>query len=113
LPRELSLDQSFNTAGEFWRCVEAKNENFGFIRDIANASKHVTLTRHTSTSMTHMANTSIQTATWDNAKWDNAKWDEPYAISKDGETDVLFDTCAKELFAYWTQIINKLDPESN
>jgi hypothetical protein len=107
---ELSVGQPVQTPGQFWAEVQATNANFGFIRDIANASKHVKLTRNPSTSMTHMANTTIQVATWDNAQWDQAKWDEPYATSKDGTSDVLFDTCANELFQYWDALINKLAP---
>jgi len=107
----LRVAQPFSSAGQFWGAVQATNQKFGFIRDIANASKHVRLTRNPSTTMSHTANTSIQFATWDSAQWDNAKWDTPYATSKHGTDDILFDTCAEEMFQYWTALIDKLSPK--
>jgi hypothetical protein len=101
---------AFTSARKFWNEVEKTNSKFGFVRDIANASKHVKLTRDPSRSMSHMANTVIQVAQWDSAQFDQALWDVPYAASKDGSNDVLFDTCAKELFAFWTSMINQLAP---
>jgi len=109
---ELGVGQPFSNAGQFWGAVQATNQNFGSIRDIANASKHVRLTRTPSTTMTHMANTSIQVATWDTAQWDNAKWDTPYATSKDAANDVLFDTCSEQLFQYWATLIDRLSPKT-
>lgn len=103
----LNSPQPFNSKGAFWGAVESTNQNFGFIRDIANSSKHVRLTKN-STSITHMANTIIQGATWGNAQWGNSKWDAQYATSKDGPRDVLFDKCAEELFVYWTNLIDNL-----
>jgi hypothetical protein len=102
--------QPIANASAFWKLVEATNSKFGFVRDIANASKHVKLTRNPSTTITHMANTVIQVAKWDTGlKWDSgAKWDTPSVISKHGSNDVLFDTCAEELFRYWTNLIDKL-----
>lgn len=111
LHTELGANQRLSNPGQFWGAVEATNQKFGFIRDIANASKHVRLTRNPSTTMSHMANTSIHVATWDSAQWDNAKWDAPSATSKDGANDVLFDTCADELFQYWTNLVDKLSPK--
>lgn len=108
---ELETNQTFSSPGQFWGAVESTNQKFGFIRDIANASKHVRLTRSPSTTMSHMANTNIQVATWNSAQWDNTKWDTPSATSKDGSDDVLFDTCADELFQYWTTLIDKLSPK--
>jgi hypothetical protein len=110
---ELGATRPFSNPGQFWGAVQSTNSKFGFIRDIANASKHVQLTRNPSTSMSHMANTSIQVASYDSSQWDNAKWDEPYAASKDGPIDVPFDTCAEELFDYWTLLIDKLSPQGS
>jgi hypothetical protein len=101
---------AFTGARKFWNEVEKTNSKFGFVRDIANASKHVKLTHDPSTSMSHMANTVIQVAKFDSAQWDQAVWDVPFATSKDGLDDVLFDTCAKELFEFWTVLIEQLAP---
>ena len=110
LQQEYDSVLAIKSPGGFWKLVEATNPKFGFVRDIANASKHVQLIRNPSTSMTHMANTSIQVAKYDSAQWDNAVWDARYATIKDGTKDVLFDTCVRELFSYWTKLIDKLSP---
>src|SRR5437773_7469941 len=40
---------------DLWAEIEKLDGRFGFIRDVANASKHVRLTRRPSTSMSHIA----------------------------------------------------------
>lgn len=113
LQKLLQQPHAVKSAGEFWGLVESTNPKFGFVRDIANSSKHVELTRKPSTSMTHMANTVIKVATYDSSTFDNAVFDAPYVASKDGPNDVLFDTCATELFAYWTAMIDTLHPPAS
>jgi len=61
------LEQNFNIAftgkGQFRQAVQGTNANFGYIRDVTNASKHVTIGgsrfARPSTGMTHIANTHI------------------------------------------------------
>jgi hypothetical protein len=113
LQTEFSQSQPIRNAGAFWGLVEVRDRRFGFVRDIANASKHVRLTIRPSTTMTHIANTEIQVAKWDHATWDNARWDAPSVTSRDGGANVLFDPYAKELFEFWTDLIDKFSPRTS
>jgi hypothetical protein len=84
-----------------WAEVEKVDTRFGFIRDLANASKHVRLTRHPSTSMTHIANTSITVVS---SVVDNSSAHTATVTMKDGSNDIDFDDCARALFGYWTTL---------
>jgi hypothetical protein len=83
--------------GEFWGVVESADKRFGFIRDLANAAKHVRLKftgrAAPSTSMTHIANTSIQvTGGFDVSAFDTSAFDAKAQITmKDGMLDVHFE----------------------
>jgi hypothetical protein len=94
--------------GAFWNEVENADRRFGFIRDLANASKHVRLTRRPSTSMTHVANTVLSVAAFDTAAFDRDAFDTPRVKMKDGSVDVQFDDCARALFDYWTNLSKKI-----
>jgi hypothetical protein len=84
------------TAGEFWIAVEGIDARLGFIRDVANASKHVRLTKRPSTSVTHVANIFLEVG------------DAARVKMKDNSRDVEFDDCARELFQYWTALSWKI-----
>jgi hypothetical protein len=46
---EQEIGVALPTAGAFWGAVHSKDTRFGYIRDVANASKHVTIGgKHTS-----------------------------------------------------------------
>ena len=83
--------------GEFWGVVESADKRFGFIRDLANAAKHVRLKftgrAAPSTSMTHIANPSIQvTGGFDVSAFDTSAFDAKAQITmKDGMLDVHFE----------------------
>jgi hypothetical protein len=63
---EGELNTKFSGKGAFWQTVEAIDPRFGYIRDVANASKHVTIGEpgkpKPSTGMRHIANTHIITS---------------------------------------------------
>jgi hypothetical protein len=54
---EAHFGQIISCPAALWTEVEKMDNRFGFVRDLANSSKHVRLTRRPSTSMTHVANT--------------------------------------------------------
>ena len=60
---EKEFGRRFENKQVFWQAVEAKNPHFGYIRDVANFSKHVKIDKShkPSTGMTHIANTVIVT----------------------------------------------------
>jgi uncharacterized protein YdiU (UPF0061 family) len=88
--------------------VEATNQRFGFIRDLANASKHVRLTKRPSTCMTHVANTYIRIGTFQRGAFDPRVFGTGGMVMKDGTTEVSFDACATELFNYWTRLLKDI-----
>jgi hypothetical protein len=96
------------SAGELWVEVQATDPRFGFIRDLANSAKHVRLTRNPSTSITHVANTSIQVGAFDSSAFDRKTFDVSSVKMKDGATDIAFDDCAKSLFEYWDVLLGKM-----
>jgi hypothetical protein len=100
--------KALKTPQAFWATVEATNLRFGFIRDLANASKHVCLTKRPSTSMTHVANTHIRIGTFQRGAFDPRVFDTGGLVMQDGATEVSFDACATELFNYWTRLMNDI-----
>jgi hypothetical protein len=88
---------TLGSAGTLWGEVENMDSRFGFIRDLANASKHVRLTKRPSTSMRHIANTTITVT--------STVIDRAAIITlRDGAKDIDFDDCAQALFNYWTTL---------
>jgi hypothetical protein len=105
---EAHFGNALNTPGAFWALVEATNQRFGFIRDLANASKHVRLTKRPSTCMTHVANTYIRIGTFQRGAFDPRVFGTGGMVMKDGTTEVSFDACATELFNYWTRLLKDI-----
>jgi hypothetical protein len=80
-----------------------------FIRDVANASKHVKLDHSPSTSMTHVANVSIMTAGFGEGGFGEGRYGGAAELKiKDGSDDVSFDKCAQNMFQFWKTLITKL-----
>jgi hypothetical protein len=105
---EAHFGKPLNTPGAFWAMVEATNQRFGLIRDLANASKHVHLTKRPSTSMVHVTNTHIRIGTFQRGAFDPCVFDTGGMVMQDGATEVSFDACATELFNYWTRLLNEI-----
>ena len=93
----------FETKGDFWRFVEQQVPAARYVRDVANASKHVELKINPSTSMSHVANTAIVTV-------GSGQYSAPSIIMKDGSNDVSFDACAQALYQFWDQLVTDLYP---
>jgi hypothetical protein len=107
---EAKYSLPFLKKGDFWGHVETLVPLSKFIRDLANASKHVRLTLRPSTSMTHIANTVIQTVGFGQGGYGVGRYSAPTVTMKDGTTDVVLDDCAKDLFRLWQQLITELYP---
>jgi hypothetical protein len=79
-----------------------------FIRDVANASKHVKL-EHSSTSMTHVANVSIMTADYSSGSYGQGRYGGAAELKiREGSDVVSFDKCAENMFQFWESLIGKL-----
>ncbi|NUJ81167.1 hypothetical protein HUN39_14205 [Methylocystis sp. FS] len=110
---EAEFNTIFPTAGTFWGVVEGTDPRFGYIRDVANASKHVKIGEHgrprPSTGAHHMANTHIVVLGYGQGGYGTG----PYGgglqvVVEDSGRLVSFDDCAQALFDYWDQLLRKL-----
>jgi hypothetical protein len=91
-----------------WDAIDKLDGRFGFIRDVANASKHVRLTRRPSTSMSHIANTYIETGSFQSVAFQRSAFDTTRVRMKDGSQVVDFDDCARAFFQYWTDLFKQI-----
>jgi hypothetical protein len=99
------LGATLGSKGALWSEVEKVDNRFAFIRDLANASKHVRLTKRPSTSMSHIANTTITVAS---TVIDQSSVSTASVKMKDGANDIEFDDCARALFGYWTTLSGRI-----
>jgi|SRR5271169_4308949 len=105
---EKALSEKFSDQAAFWRYIEKNVPGADFIRDVANASKHVKLD-HSSTSMTHVANVAIMTAGYGEGGYGEGRYGGAAELKiKDGSDDVSFDKCAQSVFQFWNKLIPKL-----
>lgn len=107
---EAKYIMTFPKKGDFWGHVETLVPSSKFIRDLANASKHVRLTIRPSTSMTHIANTVIQSTSWGEGAYGVGRYSGRNMTMKDGISDVLLDNCVQELMAFWEPLVCELYP---
>lgn len=110
---ETHFGTTFSSKGKLWQAVEQTNSNFGYIRDVTNASKHVTIggARHAqpSTGMTHIANTHIVSAAFGQGCYGQGRYGGgPNVVFEDAGKQISFDECASQLFAYWKSLLEKL-----
>jgi hypothetical protein len=107
---ESKFGQHFSSAGKFWGYVETLVPSCKFIRDLANASKHVRLTRRPSTSMTHVANTVIQSTGYGQLGYGQGRYGGRNTTMKDGPNDVLLDDCVTDLMTFWEPLVTEMYP---
>jgi hypothetical protein len=96
--------------GAFWQRVQTDEPKAAFIRDLANASKHVKLAIKPSTGMTHIANTFIQSSSYGTGGYGVARYSAPSVMMQDSTGDVSLDDCVNALYAYWKNLIGVLYP---
>ena len=105
---EKALGEKFADQAAFWRYIEKNVPGADFIRDVANASKHVKLD-HSSTSMTHVANVAIMTTGYGEGGYGEGRYGGAAELKiKDGSADVSFDKCAQNMFKFWETLVRKL-----
>ena len=105
---ERKYGRTFSKKGTFWKFIESQIPRARFVRDLANASKHVRLTIKPSTSMTHIANTTIQTVGFGESAYGVGRYSAPSVIMKDGSNGVCLDDCVQDLFGFWSVLIADL-----
>jgi hypothetical protein len=105
---EHKFSTAFSTARDFWSYLEKHDGEFGYLRDIANASKHVEIDRNPSTGMTHFANTHITWTGFGLGAYGAGRFGGGPNISiDDGGKNVSFDSCAQKLFKFWDALIKE------
>jgi hypothetical protein len=78
---------------DLWAEIEKRDGRFAFIRDVAIMSKHVSIHRP-STSMTHIANTFIETGSFQSGAFQRSAFDVARIRMQDGSQVVEFDRCS-------------------
>jgi len=105
---EKILGANFSNETQFWAFIEQQVPKAGYIRDVANASKHVKLTKHPSTSLTHVANTYISSGAFGAGGFGVGRFSAPTVMLEDQNNDVSFDSCATDLFNFWKKLVAQL-----
>jgi hypothetical protein len=109
---EAEFTATFSSPGKFWEAVQARDTRFGYIRDVTNASKHVSIggpgNPKPSSKMTHIANTHIVSTPYGGGAYGSGRYSGPNVIFDDGSgTQISFDECANALFNYWDALLAK------
>ena len=110
------LDADFNTTFsspyKFWETVQATDTRFGYIRDVTNASKHISIgglgKRKPSTKMTHIANTHIVSTPYGGGGYGSGRYGGSNVIFDESGAQISFDDCARALFNYWDQLLTRM-----
>jgi hypothetical protein len=110
---ETEFGVTLSNHGAFWGAVQATDNRFGYIRDVTNASKHVSIggpgKPKPSTGMMHIANTSILTTAYGEGAYGAGGYGgAPKVIFEDSGTQIDFDDCASALFNYWEVLLAKM-----
>lgn len=106
---ENALGLAFNKPHDLWSHVESTVPGAGSIRDLANASKHVSIDKKPSTSMTHIANTSIVSVGWGEGGYGVGRYGgAPSVMMDQGSAPVSLDDCATKVFKFWQTLVEKL-----
>jgi hypothetical protein len=91
----------------FWLKVQEVNSSFGYIHDVANASKHVALTRP-STALNNISQTALQSVGYGKGAFGVGRYSRPNFVLLDGDKTISFDECATAMFAYWRGLLEEL-----
>lgn len=82
---------------------------FKYMRDLANASKHVTLTKNPSTQATHITDTTAIESRYGEGFSGVSKYGRGVVAIDDGGTKVDFEDAADEVYVYWRDLLLELE----
>lgn len=105
---ERFYSQSFENKGKFWKHIENSLPEASYIRDLANASKHIKLTIQPSTSMCHIANTVIRTSTFGTGAYGVGRYSNDSIVMQSNGQDIYLDDCIQKLRDFWHNLIQIL-----
>jgi hypothetical protein len=101
---------TFESKGIFWRHIETLVPSSKFIRDLANASKHVQLTRQPSTSMDGISGTVIRSSGFGEGGFGVGRFGGQNVMMKDAGAVVSLDDCVRELMHFWGELVQEFYP---
>jgi len=101
------LGANLRNASDFNKHVQSTCPAFKYIRDLANASKHVSLSSP-STKATHITDTTAIESKWGEAVYGVSKYGRGVVVIDDGGTKVDFENTADEAYKYWEGMLGKL-----
>lgn len=107
---EAAFGQTFPKRGDFWGFVQTQVPTAGYMRDVANASKHVRLTLRPSTGMSHVANTHVQTTGYGMGAYGAGRYGGRNLTMDDSGQSISFDQCVNDLLAFWRPLLLRLYP---
>lgn len=105
---EAHYERTFGSAGKFWEFVESQVGLAGYMRDVANASKHVKIDRRTSTGMSHIANTHIESSSYGTGSYGRGRYSGGNLTMDDSGRSISFDECVGELIGFWRPLLSSL-----
>ena len=80
---------------------------FKYMRDVANASKHVSLSK-ASTRVTHIKDTTAIESRWGEPVYGVSKYGRGVVVIDDGGTKVDFERAGDEVYVYWRDLLREL-----
>ena len=98
---------SLRNASDFNRLVQSACPAFKHMRDLANASKHVTLSSP-STHATSITDTKAIKSKWGGAVYGVSKYGRGVVVIDDGGTNVDFENTADEVHGFWKEQLEQL-----
>jgi hypothetical protein len=104
---ERQLGVTFRNAAALNAHTQSNCPAFKYLRDLANASKHVSLSK-ASTQATHISNTSAVESVIGEAIIGISKIERGVVTIRDGSENEDFEDAADEVYEYWKTLLDRL-----
>lgn len=102
--------QAFAKPKDLWNFIETQVPSAGYIRDVANASKHVRIDWRPSTGMSHIANTHIVTTGYGVGAYGAGRYGGRNVTMDDSGQSISFDDCVADLISFYRPLVRHLYP---
>lgn len=103
-----ALGEGLDSAKDFNTYMQAKSDAFKYIRDLSNASKHVSLSS-ASTQATHITDTSSIQSKYGEGVYGVSKYSRGVVVINDGDNKVDFEAMADKVFLLWGELLDELE----
>jgi hypothetical protein len=91
--------------GALWGEVERRLPQAGYVRDIANASKHFSLKHRPSTELRQAGEVQIKNFAYGEGSFGSGRYSAPNLIIPAPAGDVYFEHCLTEVYELWRELI--------